>query len=479
MSKLFRPALVALLALVATASLLPAACSRGPKAKPAARVLLVGVDGVEWSVVRPLIAQGRMPHLRSLMERGSFGRLATMTPTLSPILWTTIATGRRPEEHGILGFTDADLRQYTSAQRRGRAVWNIADEYELPSDVFGWWITWPAEAIRGMMVSGSSSSALVDANWKPALLPGEPDQVRPESLTAEVMAVATNAGSKAEIERLAREKVFGDLDESALGTVEKRLIQETLWSIQSDATYFEITRKELRERPAQLAMVYLGGPDVVGHRFWRYYEPAPFRWPNGPGFESLAGSFGGPAVAAKLGQVIPNYYAWVDEMIGGLVEAAGPDVAVIVCSDHGMHAFSTEEPNPRFLSGHHLDGPPGVIVAAGPGIARRGGLEAFLAGGEPSVTGNVLAITPTILALLGIPRSLEMSERGIESILEGPARKNVGMEPVATHDAGFRAPSRVEVPEAMNRNFNDRFKALGYIGTETDPPIQDPPPRKK
>jgi hypothetical protein len=460
------------LAALAAACLVPAACSRGPKAKPAARVLLVGIDGVEWSVARPLIQEGRLPHLRALMERGSFGRLATMTPTLSPILWTTIATGRKPEEHGILGFTDADLRQYTSAQRRGRAVWNIADEHELPSEVFGWWITWPAEAIRGMMVSGSSSSALVDANWKPALLPGEPHQVHPESLTDEVMAVAERAGSREEILRLAREKVFGELDEAALGTVEKRLIQETLWSIQSDATYFEIARKELRERPAQLAMVYLGGPDVVGHRFWRYYEPAPFRWPDG------AGLFGGPEVAAKLAQVIPNYYAWIDEMLGQLVEAAGPDVAVIVCSDHGMHAFSTDAPNPRFISGHHLDGPPGVIVAAGPGIARTGGLEAFLAGGEPPVTGNVLAITPTILALLGIPRSREMSERGIESILDGEAKRNVGLEPVATHDAGFRAPSKVEMPAGMNQNFIDRMRGLGYIGTEKDAALQDRSPPK-
>src|SRR6185503_11078732 len=151
--------------------LLAAACSPGRKAKPAARVLLVGIDGVEWNVLRPLLAEGKCPNLRSLMDRGSFGRLATMEPTLSPILWTTIATGRTPEQHGILGFTDADLRQYSSAQRRGRAVWNIADRYEHESRVCGWRIAWPAEKIRGTMVSGSSSSALVDANWKPALLP--------------------------------------------------------------------------------------------------------------------------------------------------------------------------------------------------------------------------------------------------------------------------------------------------------------------
>ena len=446
--------------LLLLAAFLAAACSREPEAKPVARVLVVGVDGLEWSVLRPLIAEGRCPNLRSLMERGSFGRLATMQPTLSPILWTTIATGRTPEQHGILGFTDADLRQYSSAQRRGRALWNIADRYGLSSSVLGWWITWPAEEIRGTMVSGSSSSALLDANWKPALLPGEPGQVHPEKSTASVMEIAERAGSMAEVERLAREKVFDGLDPSALGPVERRLVQETLWSIQSDATYFEIARKVLRERPADLAMLYLGGPDVVGHRFWRYHEPGAFRWPGAPDERT----------AAALAGVIPSYYVWVDEMLGALLEAAGPDVAVIVCSDHGMHAFSTEAPGPRFLSGHHLDAPPGVIVAAGPGIARGGDVAAFLAGGDPPLTGAVLGVAPTILALLGIPRSRAMAEPGIEALLEGTARANLRLDPVESHDEGFRPPSRVETPEAMNRNFVERFRQLGYVegGEEKD-----------
>ncbi|MFN0245180.1 MAG: alkaline phosphatase family protein [Planctomycetota bacterium] len=442
------------------AVLLVAACSGEPKARPAARVLLVGIDGVEWSVLRPLLAQGKCPNLRSLMDRGAFGRLATMQPTLSPILWTTIATGRTPEEHGILGFTDADLHQYSSAQRRGRALWNIADRHGLESSVFGWWITWPAEAIRGTMVSGTSSSALLDANWKPALLPGEPGQVHPEERTAVIMEIAERAGSREEVERLASEEVFRDLDPSARAPVERRLVQETLWSIQSDATYFEIARTMLRERPADLAMIYLGGPDVVGHRFWRYYEPAAFRWPGAPEVK----------VTEALARAIPNYYEWIDEMLGALVEAAGPDVAVIVCSDHGMHAFSTDAPGERFLSGHHLDAPPGVIVAAGPGIARSGDVRAFLAGADPQPLGHVLAMTPTILALLGIPRSREMSEMGIEALLAGEARRNVYLEPVATHDEDFRAPSRVQTPEAMNRNFVERFKGLGYIGSETPEP---------
>src|SRR5258705_5349416 len=193
-----------ILALCAT---LAVACVRAPTAHPAARVLVIGVDGLEWSVLRPLLQEGRCPNLRALMERGSFGKLETMHPPLSPIVWTTIGTGRRPEEHGILGFTDDELRgkAYTSSQRRVPAVWNIADRYGLTSDVFGWWITWPAEAIRGVMVSGSSSAALVDDNWKPALIPGIPRQVQPPSLLGQAFAIAAKAGAIEELRSLARE----------------------------------------------------------------------------------------------------------------------------------------------------------------------------------------------------------------------------------------------------------------------------------
>jgi hypothetical protein len=459
-------------ALLAASSL---ACSRSePEARP--RILVVGADGLEWNVLRPLLAQGKCPNLRALMERGSFGHLATLTPTLSPILWTTIATGKLPEQHGIQGFTDGELEQYTSSDRRVRALWSIADRCGLASNVFGWWITWPVEPVRGMMVSGSSSSALVDANWKPTLLPGAPRQVHPESRAAEVMALAEEAGALAEVRRLARDEVFGDIPDALLGSVEKRLIRETLWSIQSDATYYEVARAMIATHPADLNLVYFGGPDVVGHRFWRYHEPEAFRWPGDPAVEELwkkiapeseplAQLLAGEAGSRALAPVIPNYYEWFDEMLGGLMGALGTDANVIVLSDHGMHASSTDVPDPRFITGHHLDGAPGVLIAAGPSIVRQGGVDEFLSGEASVQRGSVLSFTPTILALLGIPPARDMPERAHAAMLRGAARKSASLAPVPSHDAGFRPAPRMEVPEEMRASFLERFEGLGYIGT--------------
>jgi predicted AlkP superfamily phosphohydrolase/phosphomutase len=442
-------------------ALVCAACPGG--GRPAARVLLVGADGLEWHVLQPLLAQGKCPNLRGLMERGAFGRLSTMIPTLSPILWTTIATGKLPEQHGIQGFTDADLKQYTSSQRRVRALWNIADRCELASDVCGWWITWPAEELRGCMVSGSSSSALLEANWKPALIPGAPRQVWPPGLEPEVLRIAGEAGGLEQVRNLAREKVFGSYAEGELGAVEKLLMQQTLWSVQSDATFAAIAERLLREDPGALNLVYFGGTDVVSHRFWRYYEPQAFDWPADA---ELAARLAKPEACERLARAIPNYYEWFDDMLGRLVAAAGPDATVIVCSDHGFHAFSTDKPNTLFITGHHQDGPPGVFVAAGPGIARYGDVARFVQQNELEDCGSILDLAPTVLALLGIPRAADMTGRACTALLAGQARAAAAQAPVPTHDTGFRAAHADALPEEMRVNFLERYKQLGYIGVE-------------
>lgn len=446
-----------------------------PSAKPVGRVLLIGADGLEWSVLRPLLAQGKCPNLRKLMDAGSFGHLGTMIPTLSPILWTTIATGRTPEEHGIVGFQDADASQFTSAQRRVRAVWNITTLYEVPANVFGWWITWPAEEICGAMVSGSSATALVDKNWKPNILPDVDGQVFPKERNDDVMRLVREATSDAELARL-RQRIF-TADDADLGGAEREHIRQSMWSIAADNTYARVAAQMMRAHPAALNLVYFGGTDVVAHRFWRYHEPEAFAWPARADTEELwkRASPGSPPLRELLANergthalrsVISNYYEWFDEIVGELVAAAGPDANAIVISDHGFHAESTDAPNALLISGHHLDGPPGVILASGPAFVRQGNVDEFVRSASIVPHGNVLAIAPTLLALMGIPSSARMRERAVGEILAGDARKNGALTPVPNHDEGFRAAKKLAVPPGMDEAFKKRFDGLGYGGVD-------------
>ena len=118
-------------------------------------VVVVGVDGAEWRLINRLWAEGRLPHLRSIADRG----VATPIETFhneSPVIWTSIATGVYPDVHGITGFrvrTEHGDRPVTSTVRRVPAIWNMVSAAGLRVAVLGWWATWPASHPNGRLVS--------------------------------------------------------------------------------------------------------------------------------------------------------------------------------------------------------------------------------------------------------------------------------------------------------------------------------------
>ncbi len=67
-------------------------------------MILVGLDGADWRAIEPLAAAGRLPTFARLLASGRTGLLKATPPLVSPILWTTIATGRRPEDHQVSVF---------------------------------------------------------------------------------------------------------------------------------------------------------------------------------------------------------------------------------------------------------------------------------------------------------------------------------------------------------------------------------------
>ncbi|HJS28492.1 MAG TPA: alkaline phosphatase family protein, partial [Anaerolineales bacterium] len=68
------------------------------------RVLIVGFDGATFDIIRPLVAQGRLPNLARLMHAGSWGPLRSTIPPVTPAAWTSFFTGKNPGKHGIYDF---------------------------------------------------------------------------------------------------------------------------------------------------------------------------------------------------------------------------------------------------------------------------------------------------------------------------------------------------------------------------------------
>src|SRR5262245_32183077 len=137
----------------------PAPVSRdAPRNAGGSRILVIGLDAADWAVLEPLIDRGDLPNLKQLVARGASGVLRSEEPMLSPILWTTIATGREPLDHGILDFVEADadsgdLVPVSARQRRVPAVWDLVSAAGLDICLIAWWGSWPAYPLHGRVVS--------------------------------------------------------------------------------------------------------------------------------------------------------------------------------------------------------------------------------------------------------------------------------------------------------------------------------------
>jgi len=145
--------------------------------RPRNKTLLIGWDAADWMTIEPLLEQGKLPHLARLIANGSRGPLKTLEPKLSPLLWTTIATGKTTDRHGILNFVEPSpegdgLRISQSTSRSTKAIWNILSQNDLESLVVGWYASHPSEKIKGAVVTNLLHEGFDHPDKKTAMLQG-------------------------------------------------------------------------------------------------------------------------------------------------------------------------------------------------------------------------------------------------------------------------------------------------------------------
>ncbi len=120
------------------------------RSDPAAeRLVVIGIDGADWSVIDPLLEKGELPNLARLAETGVAGILESTEPTFSPVVWSSIFSGKTPEKHGI-----TEWRVAHAANRRAAMLWEMVAGAGLTSVVVNVPGTWPPGRIRGALVSG-------------------------------------------------------------------------------------------------------------------------------------------------------------------------------------------------------------------------------------------------------------------------------------------------------------------------------------
>ncbi len=385
------------------------------------RVAIIGVDGCDWEKLGPLVDSGRLPNFQRIMERGAYGPLMSEPPLVSPRIWTTIATGKTADKHGIRDFVNESGVPVNATMRTAAPVWDIVSSFGLPVGVVGWYVTWPVDEANGFLLSDRLHSLLRGPVQMLQSLGGRPTNARLESFGA----FAFDAGYK----RYPKDDLRYQLN---------RIVDEPLrWGYLRDAIYSRMSTALTPAYRPTLSAVYLRGVDFVQHFFWQYADPEPF---GGVPEENIS----------AYGEVIDNYYVYTDALLGRLLEALGDDVNIIVVSDHGFQPRRDLDPGRPQLTGTHDIA--GVIIASGPAFRAAGQIEGA----------TIFDITPTALAVMGLPVGEDMDGRVLTEIMRE--------EHMAVHPLSF-VPSyepavgkeRGEVGSAMDDAIREQLKSLGYI----------------
>ena len=366
----------------------PAGRGQSQKGSPSPRpkVILVGWDGADWTLLDPLMKEGRLPNLASVIAKGRSWTLETYQPMASPLIWTTIATGRSPVDHGVADFQELDPKSRTLLPISGRsrkvpAIWNLATARGLKTGVVGWWATWPAEKVNGFLVSDRASPVLFD----PASLSKSPGLTWPEGLSDGVRTIVRRAGSPGfeDVGRALRisraefdDAVARKLDLNHPITAFQKILGSTRVHAKIALDLYD------RESP-DLLMVYFQGTDEIGHVMARYYPPRPATTSD----EDFR----------KYGNGVTALYEEADRILGELSRRAVREGAtLVVLSDHG---FKWGKNRPTSYSGVQFETAylwhenPGVMAAFGPAVVPSG----------ERGSATVFDVAPTLCRILGLP----------------------------------------------------------------------------
>ncbi|MEM9083026.1 MAG: alkaline phosphatase family protein [Planctomycetota bacterium] len=413
------------------------------RTKAKRKVLLIGWDAADWKVIRPLMAVGRMPHLQRLIETGASGNICTLHPVLSPMLWTSIATGKRPFKHGIYGFYEPTpdrqtIQPTTSLQRKTKTVWNILNQNKLRSSVVGWWPSNPVEKINGAMVSDLFFKSSTKSGYKQA---PPPESVHPEELTELLTSLRYDISEVTadEIRAFIPEAERVDQDNDQRMAVCAKILCECT-SVQNIATQL------LESQDWDFMGVYFDAIDHFSHAFMKYHPPRRDFIPQ-EDFDLYH-------------NVVTMGYCYHDLMLGRLLELSGDDVTTIVMSDHGFHPdhlrpkYVPSEPAGPAVEHRDL----GIFVINGPGIKK----------GEQLHGLSLLDVAPTVLSLYGLPVGKDMDGRVIATAFESPMRvRTIESWDDVEGDDACHDPEKVLTPEQSQQAIQ-QLVDLGYMEAPSD-----------
>jgi predicted AlkP superfamily phosphohydrolase/phosphomutase len=273
------------------------------------KIMIIGLDGATFDVIRPLAEDGCLPNLAKLMNNSSHSDLESTIPYITPAAWSSFMTGKFPEKHSVIDFLEFIPKPYStrltnSQSIKEKTIWQILSEKGKKIAVIHLPMTYPPYAVNGIMVSGFDTPS-VKSNF-----------TYPNSLKREILNIIPDY----DIHLVAagdylHEKDFIFFIDQLRKSIEQRYV---------------VAKSLLKKDDWDVFMVNFQDIDRLQHHLWHYID-------NKVSKDS----------DVKRKQIVANLFSYIDEVVGKLIDKGeGQFTHKMIVSDHGAGpAYMTVHPN--------------------------------------------------------------------------------------------------------------------------------------
>jgi predicted AlkP superfamily phosphohydrolase/phosphomutase len=268
------------------------------------KVICIGLDGATFDLIKPFIAQGKLPTFKKLMDSGAFSELRSTVPPVTASAWSSFMTGKNPGAHGLFDFMQRrensyDLAPVSALDRDGKAVWDLIGDAGKKVIVMNVPVTWPPQPVNGQLITGMLTPRHAENYTYPKELADEL-----KNAIGEYIVYSDEVYSKG------RGEIF-------LQALKHSANQRT-----RAAEYL------MQKYPWDFFMLVFPETDTVSHGLWSAYDATHHEHD--------------PAEAAKFRDGILEIYQHIDLLIGNLIShlqsqrgTSQSPISILLMSDHG------------------------------------------------------------------------------------------------------------------------------------------------
>jgi predicted AlkP superfamily phosphohydrolase/phosphomutase len=259
------------------------------------KVLVVGLDGATFDLIRPWAAEGKLPTLARLMSEGTWGELASTVPPVTSPAWPTFSTGKNPGKHGIFDYIRPRQGQFdlvNASAIDGPMLWEILSSKGKRVGVMNVPVTYPPRPVNGFTIAGLLSPSRASFAYPPNFLQRYEPELGPYRVMPNVQYKSGN-----------EDEFIADLH----NLIERRK---------------RYALALMRNEPWDFMMIHFLTLDVAQHALWHLMDATHPRHD--------------PALATRYGDAILRLYQQVDAALAEITAQLDDDSVLFLMSDHGF-----------------------------------------------------------------------------------------------------------------------------------------------